>query len=505
MKYDPVVVVALFIVVALNVIAGCSRDTCRFVLLMIKILLEITLRRGGRGLTQEDMEMLKTFPKDPRTARHALNVEPTTTTYACCPRCSFPHPPTDRGKGIMEYPALCQYRRFKSDEPCHAQLTKKGVRNDESIRVPLRPYVMQDFRSFLGGLYSREGIEESILLMQKLQKSNPEVLLDIQDGAAARELKGVDGELFLESKDELRTIWSLSYDGFNPYHNKIAGKSASVGSLAMACLSLPPSLRYDNIFLGGVLPGPKQPTLDQINHIIQLLVDVLKDSYIKGTYIKRTYQHPEGRRSREAIVALVNDLPASRKIMGCAGHSAEKFCSSCELPRSNINNVDWWTWTPATREAQETAAKKWRNASTKPERDRIYWQTGVRWSPLWDLPYWDPTKYVVVDGMHNLLLGLVKHHFREVLGMEIPDAKSEEDEEGEPEQEPTEREMKKVRKVMLTQPTSSQLRRSRIPVLRALCEERGVLDHVWHPSDRPTKKGFISALIVSCNSYDDVL
>jgi hypothetical protein len=157
------------------------------------------------------------------------------------------------------------------------------------------------------------------------------------------------GKPFLESTDELRT---LSYDGFNPYHNKIARKSASVGSLAMACLSLPPSVRYNKIFL--VLPGPKQPALDQINHIIQLLVDVLKDSYIKGTFIKHT-QRPEGRRSLEALVDLVNDLPASRKMVGCAGHSAEKFCSLCELPRSRINNVDWWTWTPATREAQETA------------------------------------------------------------------------------------------------------------------------------------------------------
>lgn len=493
-------VVALFLVVALNVVAGCSRNTCKFVLQVIKILIEITLRRGGRDITQEDMEMLNKFPKDPRTARQALNIEPTTTTYACCPKCSFPHPPKNRGKGVMEYPALCQNRRFKSEKPCHTLLTKKGVRNQESIRVPIRPYVMQDFHSFLGRLYSQDGIEESILLMQKLRRSNPEVLLDIRDGAAARELKDMDGKPFLESKDELRTIWSLSYDGFNPYHNKIAGKSASVGSLAMACLSLPPSLRYENMFLNGVLPGPKQPTLDEINYIIQLLVDMLKVSYIKGTSIKHTGQHPQGRRSREAIVALVNDLPASRKIVGCAGHRAEKFCSLCELPRSSINNVDWWTWTPATREAQETAAKKWRDASTKAERDRIYQETGVRWSPLWDLPYWDPIKYVVIDGMHNLLLGLVKHHFREVLGMEIPDGNSEGDEEGEQEREPTEKEMRKVRKVMLTQPTSSQLHRSRIPVLRALCEERGVSNRVWHPSDRPTKKGFISALIVSCRT-----
>jgi hypothetical protein len=219
-------------------------------------------------------------------------------------------------------------------------------------------------------------------------------------------------------------------------------------------------------------------------------------SYTKGTFFTKTYEQPNGIRSREAIVAVVADLPASRKVTGCAGHSATKFCSLCNLLINDINNIDWWTWKPASREEQRIAALKWLNAPNKTQRAKVYKETGVRWSPLWDLPYWDPTKYVVVDGMHNLFLGLVKYHFREVLGMEILDSKPSEDKEPEPEREITEKEMVKARKIM-ENPNSTQLRKFRIPILRALCDEKDVTNQVRHSGERQTKKGFVRALIVS--------
>ena len=40
----------------------------------------------------------------------------------------------------------------------------------------------------------------------------------------------------------------------------------------------------------------------------------------------------------------------------------------------------------------------------------------MRWSELLRLRYWDPVNWVVVDSMHNLFLGLVRHHFRVVIG-----------------------------------------------------------------------------------------
>ncbi|KAG2048893.1 hypothetical protein BDR06DRAFT_894567, partial [Suillus hirtellus] len=31
------------------------------------------------------------------------------------------------------------------------------------------------------------------------------------------------------------------------------------------------------------------------------------------------------------------------------------------------------------------------------------------------LPYWDPVWFVIIDGMHNLFLGVVQHHFRNLI------------------------------------------------------------------------------------------
>lgn len=38
-------------------------------------------------------------------------------------------------------------------------------------------------------------------------------------------------------------------------------------------------------------------------------------------------------------------------------------------------------------------------------------ETGIRWSESLGLPYVDPARYVVVDAMHNLFMGLTKEHY----------------------------------------------------------------------------------------------
>ena len=43
---------------------------------------------------------------------------------------------------------------------------------------------------------------------------------------------------------------------------------------------------------------------------------------------------------------------------------------------------------------------------------------GIRWSALMRLPYFDIVRFVVIDGMHNLFLGLIKDHFRQILGLD---------------------------------------------------------------------------------------
>ena len=49
---------------------------------------------------------------------------------------------------------------------------------------------------------------------------------------------------------------------------------------------------------------------------------------------------------------------------------------------------------------------------TKSGREVQAQETGVRWSLLHRLPYWDPVKHVVLGFMHNWLEGVLQHHLR---------------------------------------------------------------------------------------------
>jgi hypothetical protein len=47
----------------------------------------------------------------------------------------------------------------------------------------------------------------------------------------------------------------------------------------------------------------------------------------------------------------------------------------------------------------------------------------VRYSELLRLPYYEPTRFLIVDSMHNLFLGLIKEHFQGILGFRPKEAK----------------------------------------------------------------------------------
>ena len=64
-------------------------------------------------------------------------------------------------------------------------------------------------------------------------------------------------------------------------------------------------------------------------------------------------------------------------------------------------------------------AVRWRDARTEVDRQNVFDEHGIRWSELLRLPYWDPTRYAVVDAMHNLFLGELRHHCMEVWGIDI--------------------------------------------------------------------------------------
>ena len=186
----------------------------------------------------------------------------------------------------------------------------------------------------------------------------------------------------------------------------------------MACLNLPPSLRYklENLFLVGIIPGPKEPSVEEVGHFIEPIVDMLDRSRRDGTKFNCTESSDCRRTEHSMLVVIVTDLVASQKITGVTSHSSKDFfCSLCGLAKPNINNLDQMTWPTRTRAMQKKAVEEWRDATTKKKWKCLFTQTGVRWSPFWKLDYYDPTRMGAADTMHNLFLGLVQFYVREVL------------------------------------------------------------------------------------------
>jgi hypothetical protein len=77
------------------------------------------------------------------------------------------------------------------------------------------------------------------------------------------------------------------------------------------------------------------------------------------------------------------------------------------------------TWPDGINSREEwlKIAERWKASSIK-KRQKLFERYGIRYSELLRLPYWDPTKFVVIDSMHGLLLANIKHHCRDLWGMD---------------------------------------------------------------------------------------
>jgi hypothetical protein len=386
--------------------------------------------RDTEKISQRDRRLLSDFPADPRPAQKSLLLDRQSTIFAICPKdsCQQSHKPTfNSGSPIPIYPKRCQGLHF--GKRCKEELLRPKQVEGNVVYLPLKTFVYFDPKDWMGSLLSEPGLEAKMdaAWSQTTESKRSDTMRDIFDGEMLRDFKGPDGKHFRHEADEGRYVFSLGVDFFNPLSNKQSGKKFSVGIISLVCLNLPPDLRYksEHMCLVGIIPGPHEPPLTTLNHYLTPLVDDFLDFWNPGVRFSRTDGYMHGRLVRCAIVCVVCDLPAARKTSGFGPSSHSHFCAVCHCTRQNqgYGDINCHAWVRRTKEECLASAKAFNDAETKSEQDYAFASSGVKWSELLRLPYFDPTRFVVIDAMHNLFLGLINEHFQNILGIRLDKVK----------------------------------------------------------------------------------
>ena len=110
------------------------------------------------------------------------------------------------------------------------------------------------------------------------------------------------------------------------------------------------------------------------------------------------------------------------------------------------------------------------------------------WSELLCLPYWDLTRFLAIDGMHNLLLGLTQFQFRDLIVIDKQENQNLRTFLA-PVPKPTDpAELDKGRKILRNRPMEAALSRLRVPILLALLEECDAMESLGSPQKCPRTK-----------------
>jgi hypothetical protein len=386
------------------------------------------------------------IPKDPRKLLTMYSLNPITHTYVCCPSCyclygysitrklltsSFINddkPSIEGADGgssediqpATSVPLRCTHHRVRTGPSCGESLFHSVIANGKTYTVPRCKYEVQDLKQWIGWLLSRPSIEEYVF--KAFRRPRKEYMEDMWDAGHLCRILLKEGERFLPGPtNETRLAFSFSMDSFNPYHMKEAKQSVSSTAIWLILLNIPSHLRHrpENMFLAGTIPGPRKPSLSDINHSLDLLVEVLLELFDPGVWYSRTARHKDGCMVRAILVPVVSDMLAARQAGGFASPTATHFCTCCNLRLQDIENLDRHTWPRRDVVEHIQLAKQWRDAESPDKQEVLFKSYGIRWSPLLRLPYWNPILFTAIEPMHIFDVGLFQTHCRQVWGIDV--------------------------------------------------------------------------------------
>lgn len=440
-----------------NISVGLSQKGCQFLLWMTHYIVQtcfLSIVESLEQLPSSLREMITgSWPRDIRTVRQTFQLDAKETIYAVCPSktCHQTYAPVRSG-GSDIYPLSCTAIIDKeTGAHCGERLCRERRIAKKVVWVPIKPYIVFDFKDWLSGLLARPGYETVMDEAWSHMTIPPDgKISNIFQGAILHNFQGPDGSHFSNGDGEGRYVFSLCGDWFNPLSNKLGGKRISCGVMMLVCQNLPAHLKHrpENVFVFSIMPGPTEIKL-VVNPYLTPLVDVFLLFWDIGVRFSKTFNHPHGRCIMCALICVVCDLPAACKFGGFSACTHTFYCAVCwcQLPGSIPPSLDadlnaemcrscecikpqhaFGCWNLADWPRRENFqcrahAEAFRSAPDDVTAQSSFDHTGMRYSNLLKLPYFDPSRFIVIDSMHNLFLGLLKEHFTNILGY---DAKSKE-------------------------------------------------------------------------------
>ena len=324
-----------------------------------------------------------------------------------------------RGSQILS--KLCNYVAFSNHpqqskrKQCRQAILKKvELSSGRRFLYPFKIFCYQSLKSCMQSFSMRPEVFQQCDHWRKrttlADGSSPDVIKDLYDGRLWKEFMTVDGLPFLIAP--YTYALALNIDWFQPYQHTVM----SVGVIYLTILNLPRHLRYKrcNILLIGIIPGPSEPTHD-INTYLYPLVTELQHFW-KGVLLNvRSGLFTKQVKIRCALLCVACDLPAGHKVCGFMSHSAALGCSKCykKFP-GTISNMcyagfDRSLWTPRNDLRHRMEVSKIMKCQTPTARAKCESKFGCRYSVLLELPYFDASRMLAIDPMHNLFLGTGKH------------------------------------------------------------------------------------------------
>ena len=233
------------------------------------------------------------------------------------------------------------------------------------------------------------------------------VYADVYDGRVWEDLQHIDGSPFLAAPHNL--CFMMNVDWFNPYiHSQY-----SAGAIYLTILNLPRAMRnkLENVLLVGLIPGPKEPSLNINSYLFPLIQD-LRLLFQGVTFTS----HNSVARVRALLCCVGSDLPATKKLCGFLSHSANRGCSKCMRSFSSssfrekldYSGFDVDNWEARKLEDHKKNAETIQGAATATSRASLEKQYGLRYSVLLCLPVFDVIRCHTIDPMHNIFLGIAK-------------------------------------------------------------------------------------------------